>query len=50
MSSHATDFQGSVTEAIRDSILKVIADANVEISGGGGHYSATRLLYMQWIV
>jgi len=41
MSSHSTDFQGSVTEAIRDSILKVIADADVEISGGGGHYSIT---------
>ena len=39
MSSHATDFRGSVTDAIRDSILKVIDDANVEVSGGGGHYS-----------
>lgn len=39
MSSHATEFQGSVTNAIRDSILKVIADADIEILGGGGHYS-----------
>jgi acid stress-induced BolA-like protein IbaG/YrbA len=39
MSSHPTDFKGSVTDAIRDMIAKSISDASVEVSGGGGHYS-----------
>jgi acid stress-induced BolA-like protein IbaG/YrbA len=38
MSSHPTDFQGSVTDAIRDSIQKAIPDARTEVRGGGGHY------------
>ena len=39
MSSHETDFQGSVADAIKDSISKTIHDASVEVTGGGGHYS-----------
>ncbi len=39
MSHHPTDFQGSVTEAIRASIQKTIDDASVEVTGQGGHYS-----------
>ncbi len=38
MSHHPTTFQGSVTDAIRDAIAAAIADARVEVSGGGGHY------------
>lgn len=38
MSSHPTDFQGSVPDAIRDSIEKAIPDAKAEVRGGGGHY------------
>ena len=39
MGIHLTTFQGSVTDAIRDSILKVIPDAKIEVTGGGGHFS-----------
>lgn len=39
MSDHPTDFQGSITDAIREAILAKISDAEVEVSGGGGHYS-----------
>lgn len=39
MSSHPTDFQGSVTDAIREAILAAIAGADVLVQGGGGHYS-----------
>lgn len=39
MSHHPTDFQGSVTDAIRESIVAAIADAEVVVSGGGGHYT-----------
>ncbi len=39
MSPHGTNFQGSVTDAIRESIASAIAGADVEVSGGGGHYS-----------
>jgi len=39
MSSHPTDFQGSVTDAIREAIVAVIADADVLVQGGGGHYT-----------
>jgi acid stress-induced BolA-like protein IbaG/YrbA len=39
MSEHPTDFQGSVTDAIREAILGTIRDADVEVSGGGGHYT-----------
>ena len=39
MSHHPTDFQGSIADAIRESIVAAIADADVLVSGGGGHYS-----------
>jgi acid stress-induced BolA-like protein IbaG/YrbA len=39
MGVHLTSFQGSVTQAIRDAIVKAIADAVVEVEGGGGHYT-----------
>lgn len=37
--SHATNFEGSVTDALRDAITTKIADAKVEVTGGRGHFS-----------
>lgn len=34
-----TTFEGSVTDAIREAIVGKIANAQVEVVGGGGHYS-----------
>ncbi|MCU0682310.1 MAG: BolA family transcriptional regulator [Polyangiaceae bacterium] len=39
MGVHLTSFQGSVTEAIREAIVGVIADAQVQVEGGGGHFT-----------
>lgn len=39
MSHHSTDFTGSIPDAIRDAILAAIPDAQVEVSGGGGHFN-----------
>ena len=39
MSSHPTDFQGSVIDALREAIEKEIPDAQAEVSGAGGHFS-----------
>jgi acid stress-induced BolA-like protein IbaG/YrbA len=39
MSSHPTDFKGSVVDAVRDAILGVIPDADVTVQGGGGHFT-----------
>jgi acid stress-induced BolA-like protein IbaG/YrbA len=39
MSSHPTDFAGSVTDAIKDAILEKIPGASVVVGGGGGHYT-----------
>ena len=39
MSIHLTTFEGSVTDAIRDAICAKIDAAQVEVSGGGGHYT-----------
>ena len=39
MSSHPTDFQGSVIDALREAIEQEIPDAQAEVSGGGGHFS-----------
>ena len=39
MSTHLTTFEGSVTDAIRDAIVAKIADAQVEVTGGDGHFS-----------
>jgi acid stress-induced BolA-like protein IbaG/YrbA len=39
MSFHMTTFEGSVTEAIRKAFQGKIADAEVEATGSGGHFS-----------
>lgn len=39
MSSHATDFEGSIPDAIKDAILQKIPDAVVVVGGGGGHFT-----------
>jgi acid stress-induced BolA-like protein IbaG/YrbA len=39
MSSHPTDFKGDVLQAIRDAVAGKIAGAEVEVAGGGGHYT-----------
>ena len=39
MSSHPTDFQGSVTDALRAAIERQIPDSQAEVNGGGGHYN-----------
>jgi acid stress-induced BolA-like protein IbaG/YrbA len=41
MSSHPTDFEGDVLQALRDAIAAKIEGARVEVSGGGGHYEIT---------
>lgn len=39
MSSHPTDFKGSVIDALREAIERQIADAQVVVTGGGGHFT-----------
>jgi acid stress-induced BolA-like protein IbaG/YrbA len=39
MSSHPTNFQGSVVDALRDAIQQAIPEAQATVSGGGGHFS-----------
>ena len=39
MSSHPTDFQGSVVDALREAIERQIPDSRAEVSGGGGHFT-----------
>jgi acid stress-induced BolA-like protein IbaG/YrbA len=39
VSVHLTTFEGSVPDAIRKAITGAIADAQVEVAGGGGHYT-----------
>ena len=39
MSHHHTDFKGSVLDAIKDAIVAKIDDAEVEVNGGGGHFT-----------
>ena len=39
MSDHPTDFKGSINDAITSSIVGVIPDAKVDVSGGGGHFT-----------
>jgi acid stress-induced BolA-like protein IbaG/YrbA len=39
MSHHPTDFQGSVTDALREAIEKALPDAVVQVAGAGGHYT-----------
>ena len=39
MSSHPTDFQGSIVDALREAIESRIPDSKAEVTGGGGHFS-----------
>ena len=39
MSSHQTDFKGSVVDALREAIERQIPDSRAEVSGGGGHFT-----------
>ena len=39
MSDHETDFQGDILAVIRESVLTKIPDAQVEVAGGGGHFT-----------
>jgi acid stress-induced BolA-like protein IbaG/YrbA len=39
MSSHPTDFKGSVVDALREAIEKQIPGSSAEVSGGGGHFT-----------
>lgn len=39
MSSHPTNFEGSIVDAIREAIESQIPEAAAEVSGGGGHFS-----------
>jgi stress-induced morphogen len=38
MSSHDTNFQGDILAALRDAVVAKIPDAQVEATGGGGHF------------
>lgn len=39
MSVHLTQFQGSVTDALREAIEAAIPGARVEVNGAGGHFT-----------
>jgi acid stress-induced BolA-like protein IbaG/YrbA len=39
MSDHETDFVGDVCVALREAIVAKIPGAQVDVTGGGGHYS-----------
>jgi acid stress-induced BolA-like protein IbaG/YrbA len=39
VSHHPTTFEGSVPEAIQQAIIAALDDAQVHVTGGGGHYS-----------
>ena len=39
MSSHPTNFQGSVVDALREAIEGAIPGAQANVTGGGGHFS-----------
>jgi acid stress-induced BolA-like protein IbaG/YrbA len=39
MSSHPTNFQGDVVQALREAIESKIESSKAEVSGGGGHYT-----------
>lgn len=38
VSHHPTTFEGSIPDAIRQAIVETIEDAEVDVSGGGGHF------------
>lgn len=39
MSSHPTNFQGSVLDALRAAIERELPDAKVQVAGDGGHFT-----------
>ncbi len=39
MSSHPTDFKGSVIDALREAIEHQIPSSRADVTGGGGHFS-----------
>ena len=39
MSSHPTEFKGSVVDALREAIERQIPDSRAEVNGGGGHFN-----------
>lgn len=39
MSSHPTDFQGNVVDALREAIESKIPSSKADVSGGGGHFT-----------
>ena len=39
MSSHPTDFQDSVINALREAIERQIPGSRVDVNGGGGHFA-----------
>ena len=39
MSSHPTDFKGSVIDALREAIDRQVPNSRAEVNGGGGHFS-----------
>ena len=39
MSSHPTDFHGSVLDALREAIEREIPSATASVTGGDGHYT-----------
>ncbi len=39
MTTQLKSFEDSISDAIRKAIQEKIADADVEVSGGGGHFS-----------
>jgi acid stress-induced BolA-like protein IbaG/YrbA len=38
MSHHLTNFQGSVTEAVKKAIEEKVPSSVAEVTGGGGHF------------
>lgn len=39
MSSHPTNFQGDVVDAVRKAIEETVPGSTAEVSGGGGHFN-----------
>jgi len=39
MSSHPTNFQGSVVDALREAIEAALPNSSANVTGGGGHFS-----------
>jgi stress-induced morphogen len=39
MSSHPTNFQGDVVQALREAIESSIEQSKAQVSGAGGHYT-----------